>query len=92
MNLELKIRLQKIEDGMVHHGCKDSGPLLGIKNTVVVFVLIFIKYNGLCGITEKSQLCKKFCVCKNAACMHITCMVITMHTICRGLTILTNNI
>ena len=26
-NLELKIRLQKIEDQMLHYGCKDSGLL-----------------------------------------------------------------
>ena len=26
-NLELKIRVQKIEDRMLHYGCKDSGLL-----------------------------------------------------------------
>ena len=34
-------------------------PVSETKNAVVVVVLIFIKNNGLCGITEKSTPCTK---------------------------------
>ena len=40
--------------------------MLGIKNAVVVVVLIFLKHNGLCGYTiTSSQLCSQSISCTN---------------------------
>ena len=50
MNLEIKIGVQKIEDPLLHYGCKESGLLCWkFKNPVVVVLVIFLKHNGLCG-------------------------------------------
>ena len=58
--------------------------MLEIKNVLVVVVLVFIKCDGLCGITEKSTLHEFLCT-RNAVCVHVKCMVITIYVICEDL-------
>ena len=55
MDLELKIRVRKIEDQMLYYGCGTT--FLEIKNAVVVVVLIFLNHSGLCGrVISSSEL------------------------------------
>ena len=43
--------------------------MLEIKNVLVVVVLVFIKCDGLCGITEKSTLHEFLCTRNAVVCM-----------------------
>ena len=62
--------------------------MLKIKNAVVV-VLIFLKHNGLCGILADSNYffstVHKFLCTRNAICMDVLGMVVTVHAISEGL-------
>ena len=59
--------------------------MLEIKNTVVVVVLIFLKYNGLHGRLADSNTMHKFLNMCTAVRVHVACIVVTIHAICEGL-------
>ena len=65
---------------------------VGIKNAVIMVILIFLKHNGLCQqAISSSQLCSQSILCTHfRACVmlfacYVTCMVVTVHVICDGL-------
>ena len=70
LNLELKIRVRKIEDPMLYYGCKDSGLLCWKLNKVAV-VFYFLKVYWSVWVidrfklfyTEESIPCTNFRVC-----------------------------
>ena len=54
------------------------------ENAVVMVVLIFLKYNGLCcRFGDSSYLYTEESI--NTVCVHIMCTIIHVHTICEGL-------
>ena len=68
--------------------------MLEIESTVVVVVFIFLKHNGQCGrlansnyfYTKESIPSVHELICtRNAVCVHVTCTVVVVHTICGGL-------
>ena len=59
--------------------------MLEIKNTVVVVVIIFLKYNGLRGRLVDSNTMHEFSSMCTAVRVQVMCIVVTMHAICEGL-------
>ena len=65
--------------------------MLEIENAMVL-VLIFLNNNGLCGrLTDSNYFytainnVHEFSCMHNTICVHVMCMLITMHAICEGL-------
>ena len=68
--------------------------MLEIESTVVVVFFIFLKRNGQCGrlansnyfyIKESIPSVHELMCTRNAVCVHVTCTVVIVHTICGGL-------
>ena len=75
-DLELKIRLRKIDNQMLYYGCKDSGLLCWKLKMLWLWLYFFEAYWSGQSISS-SQLCSQLIPCTNtcnAVCMHVRCM------------------